>query len=367
MSPKPRLLIVTPDYPPARGGIQTLVHGLARHVRRFRAKVVTLAGEGDASFDRSEPVEVIRFPGGGSRARSIARLNRYALGEARRHPPAAVLSAHIVASPAAWVIRRTLGVPFVQYLHADELRTRPWLARFALRRAAACIAVSEHTRGMALTLGGSAPAIEVIPNGIEGVPASAQPADGPPTIVTVAQLEYRYKGHDVLLRALPLVRARVPDVRWVVVGDGSLRSELEASAADLDMGGNVQFVGVLDDERRDLWLARSHVFAMPSRVPAGGLGGEGFGIAYLEASAQGLPVVAGAAGGAMEAVVDGETGVLVEPLDHLELADTLADLLLDPKRSARLGRAGRERAADFTWAEITPRVEAIVAQAMGGR
>lgn len=368
MPPRPRLLIATPDYPPERGGIQTLVYAIARHVSRFDVRVVTLGADGDAAFDSSHPVEV-RRSARPRRARlpAVGRLNWDALDEALRHRPRAVLCAHIVVSPAARAISRAFGAPFVQYLHADELRQRPRLAKFAVRRADACIAVSEHTRGMALALGGSASGIDVVPNGIEGVPASGPRRDGPPTIVTVAQLEYRYKGHDVLLRALPLVRARVPDVRWVLIGDGGLRRELEAAASELDVDGHVQFLGVLDEEERDRWLARSQVFAMPSRVPAGGLGGEGFGIAYLEAGALGLPVVAGAVGGAKDAVVDGETGVLVDPLDHVELADTLADLLLDRERCERLGRAGLAHAARFEWRAIVPRVEAVIAQAMGDR
>src|SRR5207253_143715 len=101
----------------------------------------------------------------------------------------------------------------------------------------------------------------------------------PPTIITVARLVDRYKGFDVTIRALPLVRARVPGARWIVVGDGSLRGELQAMADSEGVADCVTFAGALDDAGRDEWLDRADVFVMPSRLMPYGLGGEGFGIA----------------------------------------------------------------------------------------
>jgi phosphatidylinositol alpha-1,6-mannosyltransferase len=181
-----------------------------------------------------------------------------------------------------------------------------------------------------------------------------------PTVVTVGVLAERYKGHDVLIRALPLVRAQVPDVQWVVIGDGPLRPALERLATAEGLDGHVRFLGALSDRERDRWLARSHVFAMPSRLPGGERAGEGFGIVYLEASARGLPVVAGGVAGALDAVVHGTTGLLVDPTDHVAVAGAIAGLLRDSGRAEALGRAGREYAARFAWPEIARRVEDVV-------
>jgi phosphatidylinositol alpha-1,6-mannosyltransferase len=104
---------------------------------------------------------------------------------------------------------------------------------------------------------------------------------------------------------------------------------------------------------------------MPSRIPPGGIGGEGFGIAYLEANALGLPVVAGNEGGAVDAVIDGETGVLVDPSDHIAVADAVSDLLLDSGLAARLGEKGRARAREFAWPNVARRVERVL-EAAGG-
>jgi phosphatidyl-myo-inositol dimannoside synthase len=119
-------------------------------------------------------------------------------------------------------------------------------------------------------------------------------------------------------------------------------------------------LGQTSDAERDAWFRRSHVFAMPARIPASGAG-EGFGIVFLEANLHGLPVVAGAAGGALDAVVNGETGILVDPADHVALADALVDLLQNPERARRLGAAGAERARrDFNWPTIAARVETLL-------
>jgi phosphatidylinositol alpha-1,6-mannosyltransferase len=104
---------------------------------------------------------------------------------------------------------------------------------------------------------------------------------------------------------------------------------------------------------------------MPSRLPGSSAGGEGFGIAYLEAAAHGLPVVAGAAAGAMEAVEDGLTGSLVDPTDHVALAAAIAELLLDPKSAAALGRAGAKRARRFTWERHAGLVEQLIQEVCG--
>jgi phosphatidylinositol alpha-1,6-mannosyltransferase len=152
----------------------------------------------------------------------------------------------------------------------------------------------------------------------------------------------------------------VPDARWVVVGEGSLRGELEAMAASLGVADCITFTGAVDDEARDEWLERADVFAMPSRLLPGGRGGEGFGIVYLEAGAHGLPCVAGNVGGSVDAVIDGESGLLVDPTDHVAVADAIADLLLDSGLRTRLGQGGRARAEQLSWAHMAEQVDDLI-------
>jgi phosphatidylinositol alpha-1,6-mannosyltransferase len=163
------------------------------------------------------------------------------------------------------------------------------------------------------------------------------------------------------------VLAKVPHAQWVVIGDGSLRAGLEAMAASYGISQSVRFLGAVSDEQRNLWLRRAHLLAMPSRLPAGGFAGEGFGIVYLEAGAYGKPVVAGNVGGALDAVRDGETGLLVEPTDPLLVADAITRLLLDSELARRLGEAGRRHALAHTWPEVVGRVERVLQAQLEGR
>jgi phosphatidyl-myo-inositol dimannoside synthase len=361
MASKPRLLILTPDYPPAPGGIQLVSERLAAGIERMQTRVLTLASAGAGEFDGSRTSAVHRL--GATKlphAGRVALLNALAVGEALRFRPDLTLSMHVIVSPAAAAIQRALGVPFVQYFHAEEIGARPRLAAFAAVRASEAIAVSGYTAGLVRATGAEDASITVIPNGVD-VPRdpTPEPVDRP-TFVTVARVQERYKGHDVLVRALALVRAKVPQVQWVVVGEGSLRPGVEALARSYGVAGSIRFLGSVADEQRNSWLRRAHVLAMPSRLPAGGFAGEGFGIAYLEAGAYGKPVVAGNVGGALDAVLDGRTGLLVDPLDELAVGEAISTLLLDRELAGRLGAGGRARAQELAWPAIVERVQAVL-------
>jgi phosphatidylinositol alpha-1,6-mannosyltransferase len=354
-------LIVTPDFPPAAGGIQVVVHRLAAGIKGFETRVVTPDAPGATSFDSESGLDVRRVRGGARlRGGRNAVLNAAASSEALRFRPAVTLSAHIVASPAASAIRSALGARTVQYFHAEEIGAKPRLAAFAARHADVSIAVSSYTAGLIAAAGAAPERIRVIPNGTD-IPSgpTLEPTDRP-TFLTIARIEERYKGHDVMVRALPLVLAKVPDARWVVVGDGSLRSGLEALAHSYGVADSISFLGAVSDEQRNSWLRRTRLLAMPSRLPAGGFAGEGFGIVYLEAGAYGKPVVAGNVAGAVDAVLDGETGLLVDPTDSFAVADAITRLLLDEQLASRLGRAGAERARRFAWPIIVERVERVL-------
>ncbi len=280
--------------------------------------------------------------------------------------PDAVIAGHIVASPGALLLGALLGAPTVQYVHAVELSYRPHLARFALARSTATIAQSQHGAGLARSAGADPARVHVITPGVDAPEGSFNRAAKAetPTILTVARLADRYKGFDVMLRAMPLVRARVPAARWVVIGDGPLRGELERTAHAWGLDAAVSFCGYVSDAQLDEWYARSHVFAMLSRVPADGTG-EGYGLVYLEAGARGLPCVAGNVGAVAEAVIHRETGMLVDATDHSEAARALIALLANPDRAAALGSAGRERARTLSWRRMAATVEALVADLIG--
>jgi phosphatidylinositol alpha-1,6-mannosyltransferase len=291
---------------------------------------------------------------------SLLQLNLQSLTAARAFSPDLVISGHTWTSPAASMIRHSMSLPVLQYLYADELTAHPRLTRYALRHSDASIAISEYTRSLALRFGADRTRLHLVPPGVD-IPVPLCTTIGRrkrATLITVARLTDRYKGHDLVLQALPLVLEHVPDCEWLVVGDGPLAGELRQLARERGLDGHVSFLGAVDDDERDRLLGQAHVFIMPSRLPPGE-GGEGFGIVYLEAGLHGLPVIAGNVGGALDAVEHERTGLLVEPTDIQEIASAVIRLLTDRAEAESMGRAGAARARRFAWPLIAERVEKI--------
>lgn len=362
------MLLATPDFPPSTGGIAVLMGRLVRNMPGAQTRIVTFDQPGAAEWDRSSDLDVQRVASVEMRRQlSVPLLNARMLFETARFRPDAILSGHVVASIAALAFRRAVRAPLVQYVHADEFRMRERLTGRAVRAADATIAVSAYTRDMALAAGATAERVHVIPPGVDLPSAPSAGRDGRPTLLTVASFISRRKGHDVILDALPAIRQAVPDVRWVAIGDGPLRAEMEAKARAGGLDGVASFLGRVDDRERDRWLDSAHVFCMPSRVPRGGTGGEGFGIVYLEAGAHGLPVIGGNVAGALDAVRDGETGLLIDPADPATVAAAAVELLSDRDRAERLGAAGRAHAEAHAWSRIGPRVERLLRETVAAR
>ncbi len=136
----------------------------------------------------------------------------------------------------------------------------------------------------------------------------------------------------------------------------------------MDLAGldeTVEFLGRTADAERNRWFDRAWAFCMPSRIPRAGIGGEGFGIAYMEAAAHRLPTIGGNVAGALDAVVDGETGLLVDPTDHLAVAAAAVELLSDRERAEAMGRAGRRYAEEHGWPRIAVQVEGLLREVAG--
>jgi glycosyltransferase involved in cell wall biosynthesis len=179
---------------------------------------------------------------------------------------------------------------------------------------------------------------------------------GTPVVGSIGRF-VAYKGYSYLLEAARLVREKMPEAHWVLVGDGELRTELEAQSRRLGLEGRVRFAGW--QERTPEYLALFDLFVLPSL-------GEHFGRVLLEAMAMAKAVVATNAGGVPEIVRDGETGILVPPADPAAMAAVVVSLLLDPAAAARLGAAGRRRAeAEFSLARHGDAVRALYRDVLG--
>jgi phosphatidylinositol alpha-1,6-mannosyltransferase len=158
------------------------------------------------------------------------------------------------------------------------------------------------------------------------------------------------KGQDKVIEALPLIKREIPDIRYVICGRGNDEARLRRIAAEKGVAGEVVFAGFVPNEERGAFYDACDVYVMPSReIPEKG-DIEGFGMTYLEANSFGKPVIGGMSGGVSEAVIDGVTGLLVDPCDVEAIAGACIRLLRDPVLAGRLGRQGRDRVVrEFNW------------------
>jgi phosphatidylinositol alpha-1,6-mannosyltransferase len=357
------VLLLTPDFPPERGGIQLTSARLAQWLPACDVHIVTRQPPGGQEHDDHYGLSVRRVRRDESQRLSIARLNAEAVPAGLRVRPEVVLCMHVAVAPASALLKRIARVPVVLYLHGMELPVRPRLTRYAFRCADLNIAVSSFTRDLAVKLDAPAEKIRIINAGVDLPDAFSLPGVADRNhVVAIGTLTFAYKGHDVLLRALALVRHRIPEARLTIIGDGPLRGALESLALELGVGDAVHFAGSVSDEERDAVLCQATVFALPSRISPDGQGGEGFGIAYLEAAARGIPAVGGEAGGASDAVLDGETGLLVDARDPYAVAGAITRLLMDENLARSLGEAARKRAQQFGWPRVAQRVRGVLAE-----
>ncbi|WP_205215363.1 glycosyltransferase family 4 protein [Amycolatopsis albispora] len=351
-----RTLLVTNDFPPRPGGIQSYLHSLATRVPAEDLVVYAPAWRGDAEFDAAAPFEVVRHPtslmlptpGVLRRAKEIMRARDCEAVWFGAAAPLALLGHPLRAAGAQRVLASTHG-------HEVGWSMLP-AARQALRRigdtADVVTFVSEYTRNRFAAAFGPMAGLEHLPSGVD--PELFRPDQSAretirkryglgdrPTVVCVSRLVPR-KGQDVLIVAMQMLRQRVPDAALLLVGGGPYRQKLAATVDAFGLGNDVVLTGSVPWEELPAHYAAGDVFAMPARTRGKGLDVEGLGIVYLEASATGLPVVAGRSGGAPETVLDEVTGHVVDGRDLMQLVDTLAPLLDDPARARRMGEAGRE-------------------------
>jgi phosphatidylinositol alpha-1,6-mannosyltransferase len=370
-----RTLLITNDFPPRPGGIQQFVHNLA--IRQPPGSIVVYASrwKGWESFDAQQPFPVIReetsvllpTPAVARRAAEIARdygCDAVWFGAAA---PLGLL--------AAGLFRRAGIQRAVALTHGHEVGWAALpVARAMLRRIARGVDVvtylGEYTRVRLARAIGDLTTLERLPPGVD-TNLFRPTVDGSavrrryglrdrPVIVCVSRL-VRRKGQDSLIRALPRIRQRVRDAALLIVGGGPYRSTLEVIAREEGVADHVVITGSVPWSDLPSYYAAGDVFAMPCRTRRGGLDVEGLGIVYLEASATGLPVVAGDSGGAPDAVLDGETGFVVPGRDRDALVDRLTLLLTDSALAKRLGAAGREWVeTEWRWETQAERLAALL-------
>ena len=373
----PRTLLVTNDFPPRPGGIQSYLHTLASQLPADQLVVYAPRWRGDSHkrFDAEQPFEVVRHPTTLMLptplvARKAAKLMT------SRGCDSAWFGAAAPLALLAPVLRRAGAARIVASTHGHEVG---WsmlpVARQALRQIGndtdVVTYVSRYTRGRFASAFGARASLEHLPPGVDaevfrpdpGARAELRARYGlgdRPTILCLSRLVPR-KGQDVLIEALPSIRKRIDGATLVIVGGGPYGETLHKLAKRAGVAEHVIFTGGVPADELAAHHTIADVFAMPCRTRGAGLDVEGLGIVFLEASATGVPVVAGQSGGAPETVVEGKTGHVVDGRSAAPVAAAIVKVLADRDRAAEMGSAGREWVkADWRWDVLAARLQHLL-------
>lgn len=354
-----RVLLVTNDFPPRRGGIQSYLEAFVGELNATGDHELTVYApkwKGAPEYDEHAGYRVVRHRGTlmvpeptvAHRMRALIAEHDIETVWFGAAAPLALLGPLARRAGASRVVASTHG-------HEVGWSMLP-LARNALRRigddADVVTYVSGYTRGRFASAFGPQARLERLSPGVDidrFTPDSVSRAQlraryelgDRPVVLCLSRLVPR-KGQDMLIRAFGQIRRRMPGAALVIVGGGPHRETLEALAQRAGVADDVLFTGGVPGDELPAHHAMADVFAMPCRTRGAGLDVEGLGIVFLEASASGVPVVAGRSGGAPETVRDGETGWVVDGTDVDAIATAVGDLLADPATAARMGAAGRD-------------------------
>jgi phosphatidylinositol alpha-1,6-mannosyltransferase len=355
------VLLVTNDFPPRSGGIQSYLENLVGGLVKTGTHTLTVYApkwKGCEAFDAeaaTDGYDVVRHPttlmvpepSVAIRMRRLIASHDVDTVWFGAAAPLALLAPLARDAGASRVIASTHG-------HEVGWSMLP-LARTALRRIGndtdVVTFISQYTRDRFASAFGPRAALERLSPGVDTdrfEPDSVARAElraryrlgERPVIVCLSRLVPR-KGQDMLIRALPAIRRRIDGAALVIVGGGPYRTTLHQLAHQFGVAEHVVFTDGVPGDELPAHHAMADVFAMPCRTRGAGLDVEGLGIVYLEASASGVPVVAGRSGGAPESVIDGETGLVVDGRDVGAIAVAVGDLLADPDRAMQMGAAGR--------------------------
>jgi phosphatidyl-myo-inositol dimannoside synthase len=381
-----RVLLVTNDFPPRRGGIQSYLRDfVARLVDTGAHSVLVYAPQwkgADAYDAEAAGYRVVRHPGTlmlpvpavDTRMRRLIGehgIDTVWFGAAA---PLALLAARARHAGATRVVASTHG-------HEVGWSMLP-VARQVLRRIGndtdVVTFVSRYTRSRFATAFGPSASLEYLPSGVDTERFRPDPTGRDelrkryrlgerPTVVCLSRLVPR-KGQDILIKALPSIRRRVDGAALVIVGSGPYLDTLRKLARECEVTEHVTFTGAVPSAELPAHYALADVFAMPCRTRGAGMDVEGLGIVFLEASATGVPVIAGDSGGAPEAVQHNKTGLVVDGNSVVQVGDAVAELLADTDRAAAMGAAGREWVtSQWRWDVLAARLAELLRADDAGR
>lgn len=359
-----RYVFIAIDFAPGVGGIAQYLYSIISRLPSEDVSVIALPSPDCHTFDSKQPFLISRL-NLFSNNYSFSKISRKFLGLLfflrllRLREPECVICCQCdhTLLLAAWLLHKVKGSSYVVFAYGNDilLAQSRWYRRLFtlwLKSAQDVIAISQMTAQIVADFGVSPEDLQILHPCVERSKFGAQliqeakptgiPFSDKKTFMTVGRLVER-KGHDVVLRALPKIIDQIPDAHYVIVGSGANEIRLKQLVTELGVSGAVTFTGYVPDDQLSSFYHGCKFFVMVSREIEENGDMEGFGIVYLEANLFGKPVVAGASGGVEDAVIDGETGFLVNPTDETAVANAIIHLLKDSELTTRLGRQGQER------------------------
>jgi phosphatidyl-myo-inositol dimannoside synthase len=355
-----KILCITNDFGPRAGGIETFVIGLIERLPHSRVIVYTSAQDNCESYDRKWledfGVEVVRdkakillpTPGVAFCVNALVRERSISTVFFGAAAPLGLLSKGLRRAGASHIVALTHG----HEVWWSKVWPFTWAMKSIARQVDHLTYLGEFTRNaitQSISENAAKSMVKIAP-GIDTDHFSPQDAvelraelglAQKKVIVSVGRLVHR-KGQDVLIEAMPAIMKEIPDAHILMIGEGPYRSYLQNRAKALGIQDRVTFIGRIQYADLPRYICVGDIFVMPSRSRLAGLEVEGLGIVYLEASACGLPVIAGNSGGAPDAVLEGETGLVVDGTNKADVAAAVIELLLDAQRCKAMGLRGRQ-------------------------
>lgn len=356
-----KVLFLTIDFPPRGGGMARHAYDAANAIRgvKFTPLVLTPEMEGDKAFDKKAVVNIVRLRG----IKMDRLFERYLWSVAvffvytfyyciTSRVKVIFVNTWSISGVSAFLANLIFRIPYFVFVHGLDVyapqrdKRAARLMAMVLKRSKKVIVNSSFTKGL----------IERILPGIQAVVINPvvdidrfnaerrimKEFEGKKVLLTVGRL-VESKGHDMVLLALQKVKEVFPEVVYCIVGEGPKQEDLNALVRKLGLGGNVIFAGRVNDEELPSYHHSCDIFIMTSKEIKERGEVEGFGIVFLEAGACGKPVIGGKSGGIPDAVIDGVTGILVDPNNVDEIASAIIRLLSDRDLALRLGENGRKR------------------------
>ena len=354
-----KVLLVTNDLGPRAGGIETFVLGLIEGLPKDSLIIYTSSQKGDKAFDAQllEKFGAVVIRDRAKMLLPTPRITRKAVKILKQQQiknvwfgaaaPLALMAEKLRSAGASNIVALTHGhevwwakIPILKSLLKKIIKDVDHLGY-----------LGDFTKGEIAKISNQpqkflqiAPGIDTehfAPKSARGDLIEKYRLDGRRVIVSVGRLVHR-KGQDELVKAMPKILEQFPDAILLFVGEGPIKQMLFNSAKQLGVLPKVVFAGRVSHHDLPDYICLGEIFAMPVRSRFSGLEVEGLGIVYLEASACGLPVIVGNSGGAVDAVLDQKTGLLVDGTKSDQIADAICELLANPERAKQMGAAGRD-------------------------